>query len=131
MSIWDKSDEIVMASHGKRADGEPRTCQVCGKEPNAMWVGADTITVCRACAKTVLPALMADASFRGLATGTSGAKSMDAFKEIWAQAESCYWRAVANNLAFAAAPPRCPADDDPDDDESESTVLFPEGGASE
>ena len=36
MSIWDKSDEIVMASHGKRADGEPRTCQVCGKEPNAI-----------------------------------------------------------------------------------------------
>lgn len=100
MSIWDDQDEVFMKTHGRRADGNPRTCQVCGKKPAAFWVGSDVITVCCACAEAVLPALLADAACRQ-ALVSNGARSMDAFKTRWVQAGAHYWRAVANNLANA------------------------------
>ena len=99
MSTWDKGNEVMMATHGTGADGKPRTCLVCGKEPDAIWVGAGVVTVCRVCAIEVLPQLMADAVAPCSVEG-AGAKVMDGIKFAWVRAEGRYWRSLANSLAM-------------------------------
>ena len=61
MSTMNQSDAESMKVWGTKDDGSPRTCQVCGGVPDAIWIGADHIMVCRRCAVDVLPKLIADA----------------------------------------------------------------------
>jgi hypothetical protein len=124
MSIWNKRDEIVMGMHGRKADGTPRKCQVCGKEPHAMWVGAEVITVCRGCAETILPALMADAVF--LSSMVPEKKTMDTLKTHWNLANAHYWRSIANNFANAQKKNHPVTEDD-----FEKTATFPAEGDGE
>ena len=46
---------------GCHACGRGGKCNVCGGRPYALWNSDQAIFVCRQCAETVLPALIADA----------------------------------------------------------------------
>lgn len=121
MSTWDKRNKAMMMIDGKKEDGTPRTCLVCGKAPDAIWAGTGIITVCRGCAVDVLPRLIADALFRARWEPGSGLTITKAFKEYWTRAGASFWQGVAHNLSFLGRKPQW---NSLDDEEPGPTSLF-------
>lgn len=131
MGTWDKNNEFMMSIHGTKDDGSIRTCLGCGKEPDAIWAGKEVMTICRDCAISILPVLMADA-ICPQAMAVQGVKTMEILKAHWGRAESYYWRAATNNLAFKGVPIRRTINEEDEEDEAEEeddpTSLFDEDG---
>ena len=133
MCIWDRDDEFLMAMHGAGRDGKPRTCQVCGGEPDALWMGADDMTVCGKCAIRIIPRLMADAVFasvggRGVPEGLL--RTHERMRSAWERAEVFYWRSAAHlTAARMGGPIRRTTDSAPElppDDDDEPARLWPD-----
>jgi hypothetical protein len=78
------------------AHDETLDCFCCGNRADAMWAGQKgTVEVCRTCALTVLPALIADSVFVGMGEKYAAVR----FEEALAKAHTAYWKAVASRLS--------------------------------
>jgi len=88
MSTWTWSKEFIEASEGQMV------CQICGKEPDAVWTGQKEVVICLNCALNVLPKLIADAV-------ANRRVKISVFKTMWEEAEKNFWYATACQLAHS------------------------------
>lgn len=75
------------------------TCFCCGEEAEAVWHAGQSVAVCRGCAVSTLPALIADAVWAPAGRGAIGW-----FDRAWKDAERAFWRAAACRLAHGDKP---------------------------